>query len=341
MSVINRSLLVLVFIIALTNCVALQSFPNIVRAGDTVTLAVGSVDGLDRSNITVTYFADSDPGVGIPLTANVRSVFRIYPDKTSLSYWRNDSPTSSMSTVPSWSGHGPWQSVVAVDTPIDLPSGTGYVKVSFGSGVIIPNNSTSVENINIAMEVLAALDSSPLVGGPHTFEYKAATFETSVIGDLVELEFAKQAVVRTVKLSGAYFATGGNIAVSAAEYILNIPVLDNTGTDISDLVGDSAVRVVLDDKREYLTNQVNLNWSRNGSQIKVIITSPALSQILSRIRFSVIVRDNISDVYLQATISDSISILSTRYFNENGDEIFGVTLPEIVIQGSETIKYVG
>ena len=114
----------------------MQTFPGVVRAGDTVTFAIGSLDGLNRSNITVEYYPDSDPANPVDLTRFVRSVMKVYPDKTSQAYWDVTSGygLETLTSQTSLSGHGPWQSVVVVDLPLTLPSGTGIFRITPGGG---------------------------------------------------------------------------------------------------------------------------------------------------------------------------------------------------------------
>ena len=98
--IINRKFTVLAAIILLLNtgCTALQSFPGAARGGDTVALAIGSPDGMDRTNTTAVYVSQSDPnyvptsdpdypGVGTTQHAlPIRSIFKLYADKSSEQY---------------------------------------------------------------------------------------------------------------------------------------------------------------------------------------------------------------------------------------------------------------
>ena len=49
---------VIPLVILLAGCVATQPFPYAVRAGDTITLAIGSYDGVNKNNLSITYYPD-------------------------------------------------------------------------------------------------------------------------------------------------------------------------------------------------------------------------------------------------------------------------------------------
>jgi len=84
-SLIAFKALVVIAVVWLTyGCVALQPFPTAARAGDTITLAVGSADGMTDSNTTVEFFAPGvDPDIGPGTLIPIRSVIKLLPDKAS------------------------------------------------------------------------------------------------------------------------------------------------------------------------------------------------------------------------------------------------------------------
>jgi len=84
--------------------------------------------------MTITYYPD--PGSlpsedSVDVTVGIRSVFNIYPDKKSKTYWDTiaGSGLETMEYVETVSGHSAWQTVVAVDLPSTLPTGTGHFAV--------------------------------------------------------------------------------------------------------------------------------------------------------------------------------------------------------------------
>ncbi len=311
--------------ILLSGCVAFQPFPHAVRAGDTITLAIGSVDGANRTNTTVEYYPDTDPSNPVDITAGVRSVLKFFPDKTSHAYWNTGGTggTDNMNYfTTALSEHGPWQSVVVVDLPTTLPPGTGVIKVSLGPGVVYPVTLKRVDDVSIAMEIL---DNG--AGGAHDFEYHKNSWNTeSTIGDLTELEQARQVVLRVLPNLSNNFSP-----VSAAEYELTVPIVDQSFYDVTAQVANTDIVVVLDEQSNYIKNQTNLIWSRTGDAIKVFVISANGGQNPDNIRFSILLSNRDLEVVNGWAISDFVSLDSVQYFDINGSLMGGPT-PQVIVQ---------
>lgn len=310
----------------LGGCVAIQPFPFAVRAGDTITLAIGSLDGVSKNNMSIMYYPS--PGslpseTPVDVTAGIRSVFNIYPDKKSKTYWDTTSGSglSTMSYLEEVSGHGAWQSVVAVDLPSSLPIGTGHFVVTLGDGVIYPPFVTRVGDVNIAAQILEP------GGDAHVFEYREYNFNSNTsIGVLADLEQLRQVIVRTVPEP-----TTLAIPVAAAEYNLFVPMIDVSFNDVTNLVPNDDVVVVLDDQVNYDRNQTSLNWSRSGASIKVVTTSLSGAQNANSIRFSVLLANYADSEANGWSLADTASLVSVKYFDLNGNEISGPS-PQVVVQ---------
>ena len=317
---------ILILFVLLTSCVATQPFPCAVRAGDTVTLAIGSLDGANKDNITITYYPD--PGslpneIPVDVTSNIRSVFNINADKKSKTYWDTTSGNgqNTMAYVEGITMHGAWQTVVAVDLPVTLPVGTGHFEIVLDGSIIIPPFLASASDVNIEAQILEA------GGSAHEFEYRQKNFNNdTVIGDLTTLGQLRQVVVRkkpAVSTDGPAFA--------AAEFNLEVPIYDLGFNDVSDLVPDSDIAIVLDDQITYDKNQTSLNWSRSGSAVKVIIMSPTGNQNSKSIRFSILLANYVDAEANGWSFADTPSVASVKYFDVTGVEISGPT-PQILIQ---------
>lgn len=316
--------------IVFSGCVGVQPFPYISRAGDTITLAIGSLDGATRDNVTVNYYADSDPLTAIDMTANVRSLLKIYPDKTSQAYWDTVSGygTETMIFQSYNANHGPWQSIIVLDLPATVPPGFGHFNVTFGTGVSYPARSAKVDDVDIGMEILADTNGDALVGSPNNFEYRKAHFNTETnLGDLAALEPIEQVVVKYAPDLGRPKAVA-----AAANYHFSVPVLDAFGADVSSLVLDDDFTVVLDDQSEYLRNQVNLNWSRTNDEFNVIVTSINGLQDFHKIRFSVlIIEESLGST--NGWLLGTPGLTSAQLFDVNGNDISAsLILPDVVLQ---------
>jgi len=301
--------------VLLQACVAVQSFPTAARAGDTITLALGSVDGLSKSNLTV-HYTPLSTGIPVDLTANVRSVFKVYPDKTSR-VWLDTSDSANILNV--WAGHGAWLSVAVLNLPSSLPAGAGYFQVVFGNGVIVPNAASvqTVESVQIGAEILPA---SAGAGSQSGFDYYG--FPGNVEnGNLSKLESISKVVLRPRESN--YYVSQVNPA--AAEYVIRLPILG----DIQAL-DNSSVHVVWDDKPGEFNKQIQLSWRRQDDLLTVNVLVPGEFSIYENLhRFSVMVLD--VDGANAIDPNGTPQLLSYRYFDLNGNQITGSFIPEVVV----------
>jgi len=319
----SRIIFVLFLVAGLSNCVAIQSFPGAARAGDTITISVGSVDGLNKNNITVEFYPDSDPLNPVDITSNIRSTLKIYPDKTSKAYLDESAGfgLETMTFLSQLSLHGPWQNIVVLDLPTSLPVGTGVIRVQFDPEVVPPLTTANANDVDITMEILPALGTS------HSFEYrKLAANNATNLGDLTMLEPNRQVLVRYPAGTA-----GPPEFVSAAEYTITVSVVDQISTDVTNLLNDNDFAVVLDDQPSYIRNQLSLLWSRQDGQFKVLVLSPKGTQDVNQIRFSVLFSDLLLSENNGWMLSDNATLDSIKYFDTDGQEVTR-PLPELVIQ---------
>ena len=246
-------------------CVALQPFPTAARAGDTITLAVGSPDGMTDSNTTVTFYAagedpDVDPGTPI----DIRSVVKLLPDKASVAWLKSGDGISRRSS------HGPWLTVLVVDLPETLLGGTGgdgtiRVTPSLSTtpgdgGVVYPRLAASPNGLDIPILVL------PGTGSPNPFDY-AVTGGSAVEGDLLLIESLPYAVVKPEVLAEG---TEQSEASGAIELDVTVPITNLQGGAVL----DEGIAVILDYQPQNINNQTNLIWKRSGDNFNIMMVSP-------------------------------------------------------------------
>lgn len=311
----NQKLCLAVFaalFVLLQGCVAVQSFPTAARAGDTITLALGSVDGLNRSNLQI-FFTPQSTGLPVGLTANIRSVFKVYPDKNSR-VWLDAADSANILNV--WAGHSAWLSVAVLNLPSNLPAGPGYFTVTFGSGAVLPNRSSvqSADTVQIGAEIL------PGMGVAGNFNYYGFPGNQEN-GSLRTLESVHCVVLRPSETN--YYVS--SIKPAAAEYRIRIPMVG----DISALDG-SSVHVIWDDKPGEFNKQIQLNWYRQNDVFTVNVLVPGAQAIQENLhRFSIIVLD--ADGVNVIDPAGTPQLLSFRYFDLNGAEIAPSFTPEVVV----------
>ena len=327
-----KSLALLLAFIYLQGCVAVQSFPTAARAGDTVTLAIGSLEGANKNNLTVSFESDANPGVHVDLTNNIRSVFNLYPDKTSSANLKV-SGTTGHSYLTSWSAHGMWLTVIALDLPRTLLTGTGKITVIPDPAVVPANNAKKVEDVPIAIDILPEVNLGD--AQPALFEYFDNNFTPESVGILTELQPMKQILIRSPRKSGIYSLTSQR--VSAAVYVINVPMVNLLIPGIH--APASALTIIKDDNfYDYgqsaapdgsdviVAAQTQMFWKKEGDNITVMFISHTNKLDSSFIRFSIVPS---SPNYFDFTGTGLSQIISTTFYDENGQVITGI-LPELV-----------
>ena len=285
------SLLIVVGLLG-TGCTALKTFPQAARAGETITLAVGSPDGMTRANTTATFTSDID-GIPVDITANIRSIFKLYADKAS-SIYQQFSPTTN---IVSTSGHEPWVTIVALDLPTGLMTGPG--KVQFNTTATYPTIGSHINSLAIALEIL------PGTGTPSIFTYELGVGAT-IDGNLADLEAQTHAVV------GPQFPSPSCPCPDYGAIEIKMSMPNSLGTALE----PSRVRVLTDDMTMETGSSRGISYGLNGQDLTVIITSPTGKLKYYEARFSVVLQPF-------ATFSGAPTITSVRYFDVNGNETVG------------------
>lgn len=272
----------------LQGCVATQSFPTVARGGDTITLAVGSPDGMNKSSTSAQLVSDVD---GSTVDLPIRSIIRLRPDQTSnLALF-----DSFVNAEDYFTGHSQWLSVIVIDLPEGLTVGAGEIHIN--SSASYGTFPVGINDVPVSIEIIEGS------GMRNEFTYNN-NFGGVGPGDLSNLEPLPQVVMRPPHLTQM-------ISFAAAEIKLNIPV----GS-----VHDRAIRVVADDfYTKNSEDQVQMNWSRNGDDFTVNFLSPSATMEPKQLRFSVVLRPG------NEFIADTEpGIVSVKLYDINGEliEIF-------------------
>jgi len=289
--------LIICSVILLQGCVAVQSFPTVARAGDTVTLALGSSDQINVSDTIVTYTPDG--GSSVDVTANIRSIFKIYPDKLS--------PTWSFSTaagIPTTGGHGAALDVMVLDLPTSLQSGTGIINIQ--------NNATYPVYSNVPSDVDIAIEILPGVGSPSTFEY--LLFGETTTGDFTSLEAAPHYRIKP-DFDPATATVFTPSTFAAVELIIS-GTLNAAATTDNAISVTNSLRVIVDDMSTSLNNQKQVSWARDGGNITINYISPTGNMPYYETSVAVF----FTGTNYAFTATPSVSI---RYFDIDGYEVTG------------------
>jgi len=283
----NLTYVLLIFtFFVLQGCTSLQTFPGVARAGDTITLAVGSADGMSKQSTNTTAIYVPDAGGSYPLT--IRSVFNLYPDKKSRLY------TSTSATLPviDSSDHEAWQTVMVIDLPTDLPLGTGNIQIN--SVADFPTVSSHINDVPISLEIVNG------AGASSVFTYEFG-FGSSQAGDLSLLEPLPHAQV-TPPSDNTYYG--------AIELRLTLP----TTAEIP--LTEEHVRVVLDDMTPSTVSNRNIVWGIDNDELIVMIMSPSGYLQTIESRFSIVLLPRFS------FITEPV-ITSLKFFDVDGEQVSG------------------
>jgi hypothetical protein len=280
----------------LAGCTALNPLPIAARAGDTVTIAVGSPDNMTKGNTTAVYYPDS--GGSVPLT--IKSILRLYPDPNSPSVANAGNSYWQITTT---SGHQPWVSIAVIDLPTSgLPVGTGHVQ--FTTAASYPTVADSVNNIPIALEIL------PGTGSPHPLEYNIG-YGATATGLLRNIEPSHNVTVHPVFDPNATWPTYG-----AVEITLKFA---------ADGTPPSSFQLLSEDISPFTGSQRMVMQKVSGDTLTVSYVSPTGQLKYYEPRFEVVPLPAraLSQAAPGTMPTAPPTVLSVRHFDINGTEVAG------------------
>lgn len=283
-------------LLVLQGCVAVQTFPTAARAGDTITLAVGSPDGMTKSNTTAQFVSSS---LGNPVDLPIRSIIKIRPDNTSF-VGAFDAMTDYLATQ---SSHSAWLSIIVIDLPAGLPVGAANINISTLGQYKYGAN---VNDIPIGINILSG------TGSPNPFIYNPSGSGT-VAGDLSELEALPQVVVKP-----PFVSDFGNIAFSAAEIRIHAPShIKSTGLPIP----DGNIKVIADDMSKLNgTSQKQMFWSQSGDDYSVYFVNSKKGSYVQT-RFSIVLYPDPNYEFIPG---NPPVVTSVTYYDFNGNIVSGM-----------------
>jgi hypothetical protein len=286
--------------LAFSGCTALQTFPQAARAGDTVALGAGSADGMSRANTTA-YFVSDSGSTQYDLTPGIRGIFRLYADKASNMY----SAGSTTNYITSTSGHEPWLSVVVIDLPPGLPTGTGKVHVT--TTATYPTIGSHINDLPINLEII------PGTGAPSSLSYEFG-HGSGMPGDPTQLESLPLAQVMPVFPSSTSWPAYG-----AVEIKMHVPT--TAGTSLT----PAQLRVLVDDMSVSTSSNLHAIYHDDSNQdLTVMLLSP-----IGRLRYF---EPRFSIVPLYDQFVGTPTITSVRFFDINGNQVAGPTVSDFVVQ---------
>lgn len=289
----------------LSGCIGLKTFPQAARGGDTVALAVGSADGMSRANTTAYFVSDSN-ATQFNLTPGIRGIFRMYADKNSAIY----GVSSNTHYIVDTSGHEPWVTVMVLDLPQGLPTGTGKVHIT--TNATFPTIGSSINNMPINLEIL------PGTGTSSDLPYEFGV-GSSMPGDLTRMEALPYAQIMPVFPGNTSWPTYG-----AVEMKLHVP------TSVGTALGSGKLRVLVDDMSVSTAADFSVSYRHDSNQdLTVMLLSPTGRIQYYEPRFSIVLRH---DSNLTIDFAGTPTMTSVRYFDINGNQTAGPAITDYVVQ---------
>jgi hypothetical protein len=195
----------------LCGCTGMQTFTTAARPGETLALAVGRQQNLQRGNLTVTITPSSGtPAVYPPNDSRVRSIANLYPDPVSqavVDTLSGQAGTNGAYTgqLINWFATGNdqdwWQTVILLDLPAGIVPGTASISFSDSLGASI--HPVSVEVLSGASQsnpfnVLSPFDHTSGIPIVQNFPYvlsgieRASNYVVNFTGSVVPYSIQAQ-----------------------------------------------------------------------------------------------------------------------------------------------------
>jgi hypothetical protein len=299
----------------LNGCIAIQPFPNYARSGDTITLAVGPQDGMNKANTQVLFTSDAAPSSPLNISSSVRSIFNLFADRGSPVY----SPNSDAVINFGYLHREQWLTIVALDLPQDLPTGPATIQVQ--TTVQQPHpvepgvwaEYPDVNTVPIRIEIL------PGTGAPNPLKYKTI-YGGTLSGSYASVQPQRQALVKppAEDPQGLWGTTYG-----AIELRISLPLTDLSGGTLT----ENNIRIATQDITGFTRSKLQTTWSLAGNELKVLFISSSGRIKYYEPRFSIVAEN--------ADFTATPTILSVDYFDVNGNAVNGpaTTNYSISLQG--------
>jgi len=296
-----------VVLLVLQGCVAVQTFPTIARANDTVTLALGSQDGMTKENTQVFFLSDSPDSQQVPVT-NIRSIFKLYADKTSDIYNHN---SQIMQNLFNYQNHEQWLTIMVLDLPPSLPVGTGVLSIT--------TTAAQTQGLADVNAILVKLEIVEGIGNSNSFNYYLTTGIVSGGGGLEQLEPGNQLIVKPPESD-----TGGWPSYAVIE-IKILPQLYNP-YNITNITENNFNIIPQDVSYRTKSKKSVISSYRNNELIVSFLSSNGRLKYFEP-RFSVVA---ISPIIGIDNVQQNIT--SIRYFDINGNIVPGPPVAEYSTQ---------
>jgi len=246
----NRTILVgmLVMLAVLPACTAVNTFPMIARAGDTISVMVGGSENARKETVSVTLQDINGQTWDLKALGLVRSVFDLRMDGRAEGLHYSPYLDADISWI---LGHEPVQTVLVADLPTNVAPGKAVLTISLNAGA--DNSSGVADPFTVKLEIV------PGSGSPDQFLRKDSLSGTKKPAELGKLEPAPHAKVS--------FVSGSLVGAASLKISFDSAVLN--GGDINVYTPESTVRTTA-----FGVTQRMVYWHQDGQNLYVDIVAP-------------------------------------------------------------------
>ena len=231
----------------LSGCTSVNTFPNIARPGDTVSVMVGGSAQARKANVSAVLTDASGQVFDLQALGKVRSVFNLRTDGRAVG--QHYSPY--LDSYISWAfGHEPLQTVMVADLPAMATVGQATLSVALNG---VNDNSSGFRSSKVTLEIIAGSGTS------EEFLHKSVYGDLPV--DFSSLETAPHAQVK--------FGTGATL-IGAASLVIDFNETVVNPNDLNVYVPESSVRV----SDSFGKTQRMVYWRQDGLKLYVDIVAP-------------------------------------------------------------------
>lgn len=237
----------------LNACTSITTFPTAARAGDTLSVMVGSSEKARKETIQVVLTDNNGIQWDLQALGKIRSVFNLRADAIS-SGTHYSSYTESYF---SWSKeHEPLQTVLVIDIPGNVATGAATLSVDTG---VDDDSSGFSSPYTISMEII------PGTGQKNNFPRKDLANGYALV-DFTRLERAPYAKIG--------FDNNQGIVIGAVSLVVDYDESVVNPDDINVYVPEATVRGSVNSTGAFGDKQRMVYWHNDGQQVFIDIAAP-------------------------------------------------------------------
>lgn len=244
---------IVLMVLLLQACAAVNTFPTIARSGDTVSVMIGGSEKARKETVAVTLTDANNMVWDLKALNLVRSVFNLRADGRASGMHYSSYPNAFVS----WGeGHEPLQTVMVIDLPDNLPAGNATLSV---------DTLTDDDSSGIARPYHVNIEVLPGAGSADNF-LRNDPFSGYQPADFASLEPAPHGKID--------FGMNDGVIIGAASLVVDFDETVVNPDDLDLYVPQSNVRGSFASTGAFGATQRMVYWHTDGQQVFISIVAP-------------------------------------------------------------------